>query len=650
MMEFLAKKSLDYVTAFVGALVLTLVLTPLVREMNRRLGMVDKPDPRRINKVPIPRGGGLALIIGVMVSYSLFFLVSGRPPLQGEGLTEVTYWKLVAISLGIGALGYVDDKFSIRPSHKLLGQVIFAALTWGWAGLGFNRLWPEVPWWADFPLTVFWIVGAINAFNLIDGLDGLASGLALIATVGMAGSLFLIENPQAALFHFAFAGGLVGFLRYNYNPASVFLGDCGSMYIGFTIAVMPLVSQAPNSFLVSVGVPLLAMGVPIFDTFLAILRRSIRHLIRKRNASDVGNDKVMTADTDHLHHRILRAVGLNQRKATLVLYTLASVAVAVGLFSITLRSRAAGLWLFALAVASIVIFKDMARIELFDAGRLLNSVARNHDVDSRRRWARLTVPFYVVFDVAALVAVYLVCAWALKLRVGKVLMRVDLPIRVFSVFAALVCFNVYRTVWSRAVTSNYVRLALACVFGTAAGSIFVYYSPAHIYQLKAMAIAFAPLGFIALAVVRMLRGVVRDLFYALDCARLRGRKDVSRVLVYGAGLRYRSFRRELVRTTAANDRMIVGILDDDILLRGQYIGGIRILGTLGQAAEIINEVNADAVVVACEVTKEWMKVIRKTLEPTGVKVTHFRFVEEPIILGEDVASDNHKDRKSEENP
>lgn len=648
MMELLAKKSLDYVLAFAGALVLTLVLTPIVRELNRRLGMVDKPDPRRINKVPIPRGGGLALIMGVIVSYTLFVLASGRPPLQGDELSDATYWKLVAISLGIGALGYADDKFSLRPSRKLLGQVLFAALAWGWAGLGFHRLWPEVPWWVDLPMTVFWIVGAVNAFNLIDGLDGLASGLALIATVGMAGSLFLIENPQAALFHFAFAGGLVGFLRYNYNPASVFLGDCGSMYIGFTIAVMPLMSQTPNSFLVSVGVPLLAMGVPIFDTFLAILRRSIRHLIRKRNASEEGNDKVMTADADHLHHRILRAVGLNQRKATLVLYSLAAGAVAVGLFGMTLRSRAAGLWLFALAVASVVIFKDMARIELFDAGRLLNSVARNRDADSRRRWARLTVPFYVTFDVAALVAVYLACVWALRLPMGRAIMRVDLPIRVFSVFAALVCFNAYRTVWSRAVTSNYARLALACGFGTIAGSVAVYYSPAHVYPLKAMTLAFAPLSFVALAAVRTMRGAVRDLFYALDCARLRGRRDVSRVLVYGAGLRYRSFRRELVRTTAANDRMIVGLLDDDILLRGQYIGGIKILGTLGQAPEIVNEVNADSVVVACDVTKEWMEVIRKTLAPTGVKVTHFRFVEEPVCLGGDADSENQKERKSEE--
>jgi FlaA1/EpsC-like NDP-sugar epimerase len=138
------------------------------------------------------------------------------------------------------------------------------------------------------------------------------------------------------------------------------------------------------------------------------------------------------------------------------------------------------------------------------------------------------------------------------------------------------------------------------------------------------------LSFILIAMARIARPVVRDLFYALDCSRLRGRKDVSRILIYGAGLRYRSFRRELVRRTTANNRIIVGLLDDDVLMRGQYIGGIKVYGTLMEAPEIINVVNADAVVVACEVSDQWLNVIRKTLAPTGVKITHFTFSEKEI--------------------
>ena len=632
MTDALLMKPAPFVAAFLGALVLTLVLTPLVREMNRRLGMVDAPGARRVNKTPSPRGGGLALILGVLVSYSLLIAVTGRPALTEPGVGAVSnalYWKLVALSVAIGAVGYADDRVSLRPKVKLLGQVAVAVLAWWWAGLGFQKLWPAIPAWLDFLLTTCWIVGAINSFNLIDGLDGLASGLAFIATVGMAGTLFLTDSPQSALFYFAFAGGLLGFLRYNFNPASVFLGDCGSMYIGFTVSALPLVSQTTDSFMVSVGVPFLAMGVPIFDTFLAIVRRLLRRLI----AGGGANGEVMTADADHLHHRLLRSMGRNQRKVAWAMYAFAAFLVATGLVDVTLKSKAGGVWIAAVAVVAVIVFRDMAQIELFDAGRLLNSVAHNAALASRRRIARAAVPFYVTFDVAALFGVFLFCSWILRTGIGRDALRVALPVRAFCTFVALFFFKTYVTVWSRAMLSNYVRLALACAFGTAASSALLYYSPYTFRHQAAFAVSFAACSFIALLAIRALRGVVRDVFYAIDSSRLAGTPGVSRVLVYGAGLRYRAFRRELVRSAAAGSRMIVGIIDDDILLRNRYIGGIRIMGTLGQAPEIIAATKADAVVIACETTDEWMRVIRKTLEPTGVRITHFRLVEDEISKG-----------------
>ena len=620
---------LPYLAAFLAPLVVTLLATPVVRELNRRLGMVDKPDPRRINKVPIPRGGGVALVFGVLVPYLAFHLVTGRPWIQG--LSDPQAYALSALAVAIALLGFADDRFSLPPKAKLLGQVVVAVLVWAWAGLGFRVLWPALPVGLDCLLTVFWIVGAVNAFNLIDGLDGLASGLALIAVVGMAGALFFMRNPQATLFYFALAGGLLGFLRYNYHPASVFLGDAGSMFLGFTVSTLPLASQVPNSFLVSVGVPLLAMGVPIFDTALAILRRSVRHLLARRlPGTDAKAGEVMTADADHLHHRILRAAGLNQRKAAWILYVCAASLVVTGLVAMLLKSHAAGLWLAALAVSAVVIFKD-AKIELFDAGSLLNAVAHASDRQSRRRFAVLSVPFYVFFDLFALVAVFFVCAWALRMPLDLHAIRAHLSVRVFSTFAFLVFFRAYRTAWSRALPSNYVRLFLACAFGSVAGSVFVYYWPSlSIFQLKAMTLAYAVVAFTALLILRAFRGLVRDVFYAVDCSRLVARQDVSRILVYGAGLRYQAFRRELVRTTAANDRIIVGLLDDNVYLKGRYIGGIRVCGTINDAPSVVNALNVDAVVVACRVSDDWLKVVREILRPTGVKLTLFSVSETPV--------------------
>ena len=626
-----------FAIVFLAALALTLVLTPIVREINRRLGMVDKPDPRRINKVPIPRGGGVALFLGLFGSFVVYVLVTGtRWVGSGVGTHPM---RLAVLALAVFLVGLADDKWSLPPKLKLLGQIAVAFATWAWGGLGFHTLWPSLPAVFDCVITVFWIVGAVNAFNLIDGLDGLASGIALIAVLGMAGSLMFFGSPDQTIFHFAFAGALVGFLRYNYNPASIFLGDSGSMLIGFLVSTLPLATQTENSFLVSVGVPMLAMGVPIFDTTLAILRRSIRHLMFKREnrAASAGDSaQVMTADHDHLHHRILRATGLDQRKTAWILYLITLVAVFFGLSGVVLKSRAAGLWIVAFAAACVIVFRDMARVELFDAGKLLASFAHDRARTSRRRWAKLIVPFYVVFDIMALVGTFFVTFYAMQFPVTKTVCRVALPINVSATFAALVFFRTYVTIWSRAMASNFVRLLLACGFGSVIGGVGIYYAPntlpSHIAtsEMFGAVLVHFLLSFILIATSRLARPVVRDLFYALDCSRLRGRKDVSRILIYGAGLRYRSFRRELVRRTTANNRIIVGLLDDDVLMRGQYIGGIKVYGTLMEAPAIINELNADAVVVACEVSDQWLNVIRKTLVPTGVKITHFNFIEKEI--------------------
>ena len=627
------EKALPYAAAFAMALVATLLIVPVVRRLCLRLGMVDLPDPRRINKVPIPRGGGLAIVIGLFVSYGAFLAVTGRPAMQC--VSGEVFCKMTLLSAAIAVLGIVDDKFSLPPKLKLLGQIVVAALVWGWVGIGFSRLWPELPQWFDCLITVFWIVGAINAFNLIDGLDGLATGIALIAVTGMAGGIFFAMNPQQTLFYFAFAGALCGFLRYNYNPASIFLGDCGSMFIGFMLSTLPLVSQEPNSFMVSVGMPLLAMGVPIFDTALAILRRLIRKLFNRRT----GQGGVMSADKDHVHHRIFRAVGLNQRRAAWVLYALAASCVAVGLAGMYLDSRAGGLWLLALAIACVVVFRDLMRIELFEAGRLIDAVAHTEDVRSRRRMERLSTALYLVFDITALVVASLVGMRLSYIRFELVTMRVLLPLSVFCIFVSLVFFKTYVTVWARAMVSNYMKLMLACLSGTVLATVAIYYCPPGLLAVTGvfpMFIAYpfllAFFSFTALLGVRFLRPIVREIVFDVSCMKLASNGDVSRVLVYGSGLRYRAFRRELVRSLAVNNRAVVGLLDDNLLLHGKYIGGVKVLGGIRQASKLIAEYKVDAVVIACEMSDEKEKIVLDLLAPTGVKVSRFGFSEKPLMV------------------
>ena len=310
-----------------------------------------------------------------------------------------------------------------------------------------------------------------------------------------------------------------------------------------------------------------------------------------------------------------------------------AVAVAFGLIAMSVRSRTAGLWLLAVAVASFVVFKNMARIELYDVGRLLNSVARDNGIPMRRRIARLAMPIYLFFDIALLIGSYFLILRIEGSSAAPAEITSGLIVRVFVTFLMLVVARVYSTVWSRAMLSNYLRLAAACIFGSLASTVAVRFAPSmETSVIVGGTLSYALLSFVSLAALRVLRPAVRDLFYALDCSQLKGRKDVSRILVYGAGLRYRAFRRELVRSSASNKRMIVGILDDDIILRGQYIGGIRIEGTLQEAPEVINRLNVDTVVIACVVTDAWMKVVKNMLRPTGVKIRMFSLVESEVSL------------------
>ena len=610
------------ILAFIGSLAVTLVLTPLVRSINARLGMIDYPDARRVNTVPVPRGGGVAIFIGVFSVFALLRIFFG---VSMPGHATGRFLRIFVLTFAVTALGYVDDKFSLKPFVKLAGQIAVAVLTWWWANLGFSDLWPAIPAWLDCIITVFWIIGAVNAFNLIDGLDGLATGLGLVAVVGMAGALCFAKSVAEATFYFAFAGGLVGFLRYNYNPASVFLGDSGSMMIGYLLSVLPLCSHVPNSFMVSVGVPLLAMGVPVFDAFLAIVRRTIRRLLSN------GSGSVMTADKDHLHHRILRSVGLSQRRAALALYALAVVLVGIAMAGMLLKTKSGGMWLVAIALVSAVMFRDMARVEFFDFGLLLDEVAHSSSSTARRFRAKLAVPMMAVFDIAALVLVYIVCVKLLVHNGGVHMLRTACMLRTVCVFMALLVFRVYSTAWARATNLNYMQLLLACGFGTVIGSAIVYYFPFDFHRSTAAFTAlYASIAFVFLASVRSLRAVARDVFYAIDCSRIVARKDVSRILVYGAGLRYQAFRREFVRKASRNANVIVGIIDDDIFLRGQYVGDAKVYGPLIEAPEIINRLNADTVVVACEISEEWLKVVRETLAPTGVRIRMFEFKEREL--------------------
>ena len=617
-----------YWSLFLGALVLSLLLTPIVREINRRLGMVDAPSARRINKTPIPRGGGVAVILAFGLATAVFVTCSGKP--ISPVIKDTVFWRMLALSVALGAIGFVDDKVGLRPVVKLLGQIVVATLAFFGCHVGFHTFFPSIPLWLNLPLTVFWITGAINAFNLIDGLDGLASGLAAIAAAGMAGSLFFVESPGQIFLHLAFLGAVLGFLRYNFNPASVFLGDTGSMFLGFFLSCMPLLTRTGGSFLVGIGVPLLAMGVPIFDTALAIMRRTVRSVLNRDAQSDeVGGGHVMQADVDHLHHRLLKKF-VSQRKTAGLLYALAAFLVLVGIGGVALKDRAAGLFIIAFIVGTVIMVRDMSRVELWDIGRLADEVAHNYTGRQRRRRASMSVPLLMLSDLVILAVTWYATIIVLKLHVTPQMFHTFLPLRVFPVFFALIAFRAYSAVWNRAMLSNYLRLVLAITFGMLASMAIIVLLGYQAGRTLAFPVVHFGLSILLLIAVRSMRPFLRDVFYFVNAKRLADDPSISRVLVFGAGLRYRAFRRELVRKFLQEKRVIVGLVDDDLVLRGKMIGGIRVDGPHMDAKRIVAETRADSVVIACELAPERFRAVVDMFKQCGVKVSHFGFEEKTV--------------------
>ena len=617
-------KILPYFGVLAGSLILSLMLTPLVRKINSSLGMVDVPGGRRINKRPVARGGGVAVIASFVLSMSVFAFFADGP--VSPAFQDSVFWRMITLSLGIGALGFIDDKFGMKPVVKLVGQLSIASMVYFWCNISFRSVLPVLPWWIDLPFTIFWIVGAVNAFNLIDGLDGLASGLAVIAATGMAGALFFLESPGQMFLYLAFIGSLLGFLRYNFNPASIFLGDTGSMFLGFFLSTMPLATNTSGSFLVGIGVPLLAMGVPIFDTALAIVRRTVRALIKKESNSDRNGTKLMQPDSDHLHHRLLRRF-VSQRKTAVVMYAAAAFLVVVGIVGVMLEDRAAGLFIIAFVVATFIAVKDMSRVELFDAGRLANMVAHNLTPVRRRRRAAFSVPMLIIADVLILSVTWYLTLVVFKVEPTARSFHTLLPLRVIPVFLALVCFRAYTTVWGRAMLSNYIRLIVSVMVGMLSSLAIMLMLGYGEGRMVAFPVVHFGLSLILLLSVRTMRQFIRDAFYLVQAKRMADDTSFSRTLVFGAGLRYRAFRRELVRKILAEKRVIVGLVDDNILLRGKYIGGMKVDGPHMDAKRIVKETKADSVVIACELAPERLCAVVESFKSCGLKVSCFTFAE-----------------------
>jgi UDP-GlcNAc:undecaprenyl-phosphate GlcNAc-1-phosphate transferase len=304
-----------YSSLFLGLIsfALSLLLTPLVRNLAWRFGIVDQPDQqRKMHGSPIPRMGGVAIFASIAIAYFVLLAVRlSSGTILWENLPLVL--RLAPAFSIVFGVGLLDDIFSLRPWKRLAAETVAAMLVW-FGGIHVNAFaaYAHSGNVVSFILTVFWIVTCTNAINLIDGVDGLADGVSLFAASTMLVAALLDHNIAMALAVAPLAGALLGFLRYNFSPASIFLGDCGSLTIGFLLGCFGLVWSEKSTTLLGLTAPLMVLAVPLLDVVVAILRRLLR------------GQHIFAADRAHIHHKLLSR-GLSPRQLVFAIYGICAI-------------------------------------------------------------------------------------------------------------------------------------------------------------------------------------------------------------------------------------------------------------------------------------------------------------------------------------
>lgn len=348
-----------YLITFAISLLFSLILTWFVRNLAMGRGWVASPlQDRDLHETPLPRLGGVSIFLSFLISLGIALLASRRFP----GLVSGPFLQVLLTILVPGTvvflLGIYDDIYSVGPYTKFAVQAVAAIMLFA-SGLRILDL-PvlfgarHLAWPIGLPITVLWVIGITNAFNLIDGLDGLAAGSALFSTLVVFVVAIFSGSSLVSLLTIALAGAILGFLRFNFNPATIFLGDCGSLFVGFMLSALALVGAQKAPTAIAVAIPVVSFGLPILETTLSVLRRFI------------GGRPVFTADREHIHHKLLQS-GMSPRRVVIVLYAVSGLFALLSLFLLWPTGNTLGL---VLAVLGTGIWFGVQRLGYLEFGEL----------------------------------------------------------------------------------------------------------------------------------------------------------------------------------------------------------------------------------------------------------------------------------------
>jgi UDP-GlcNAc:undecaprenyl-phosphate/decaprenyl-phosphate GlcNAc-1-phosphate transferase len=351
--------TLFYLGIFAASVLTSFALTRYIRDLATMRGWVAGPDlERHLHKRPLPRLGGVAIFLAFLFSLGIASVVSWWRPALVFGFSSKAVLTILVPGSLIFLLGLYDDLHPVEPYVKFLVQVLAGAILFagGLRILDLPLLFSgyHFSWFVSLPLTILWVLGITNAFNLIDGLDGLAAGSAFFSTLVVFVVALVSQSSFVSVMTLILAGAVLGFLRYNFNPATIFLGDSGSLFVGFMLSALALQGMQKSPTIVAVAIPVVSFGLPILETALSIARRLI------------GGRPVFTGDREHIHHKLLQR-GLSQRQVVTILYAVSAIFAMLSLFMLWPTGSTLGL---VLAVLGIGIWMGVQHLNYLEFGEL----------------------------------------------------------------------------------------------------------------------------------------------------------------------------------------------------------------------------------------------------------------------------------------
>ncbi len=578
-------------------LAISLFLTPVVITYAKKIGAMDQPNERKVHKEPIPRLGGIAIYVSFFLSLIIAIIID--PDINAmAGSNSQNGIMLVASLTIVLLLGVWDDLKQLSPGKKFLGQVLAASVVY-FAGFRISAIThPFDPQMLDlgyaaFPLTIVWIVGITNAINLIDGLDGLASGVSLIVTATIFSISLIKGDTVTAMMALLLAGSLVGFLRYNFHGARIFLGDSGSLFIGFTLAILSMHSSTKGSTAFSIIVPMLALGLPIMDTFLSMIRRSLKSVLPSARQSSTLRGKLTMMfhpDRGHIHHQLI-ARGFSHRKVVLLLYVV-SCLFGLGAFAVTiLNNFGASLIIVAIAIATFVGVSQLRYREM--------AILRNGLFLPMYEWPLFKSSFFLSFVDLAFILIAFLSAHALAFR-GESPIAPGRPF-IVALFLVMVVqmtmfyvMGLYRQAIQQFGFGDSLK-TIKCVLTTSLVTVAVLFLfPGQ----RALAdVPFVLLNFfILLSLVLFARGSFRFLNYYW---RRETKLGCARMLIYGTGTNGLGMLHRFINDSSLR-LCPAGFLDDDPRLEGKRLDGYPIFGGHWKLARLIVTLQIKQVVISSD--------------------------------------------------